>query len=392
VVLSAAEIKAVASGNPAVVRKVQIEAELSKLAALRAAWADQQIGRRQRLALLPTLQAEATERQILLAAAQERAGTTAGTSFGATVRASAIDTTQTRHTTRAAAGKALRQIVGQLSVLATHTGREQHIVGTYRGCVIRVRAVRAATVVELCLDHDGNTVPIADITIDTDMGVFSSIDAQLRELPTRQQGVAARRAQLAAEATTLQQLLAQPWSAQAAYDTLGAELDTLDAALTASTTSSADAAPGADAPALLDLLAADDTSVPPAVVIPAVADPARHAAIAAQLASATMAVLTINAEEADGGATAGIVPDADIEEAVQAVPAMVPGVPDPVVPAAAAVTPTHAPPVFGAPGPKHRRRATPPQTPSALVGAPGLHNTLARAPVLHPAAEQLTLF
>jgi hypothetical protein len=40
VVLSAAEIKAIASGNPQIVRKVQLEAEVARLERVRAVWLD----------------------------------------------------------------------------------------------------------------------------------------------------------------------------------------------------------------------------------------------------------------------------------------------------------------------------------------------------------------
>src|SRR5205823_1394946 len=71
VVLSAAEIKAIASGNPKVIRKVQLDAELVRLASLHSSHRDTQARMRAKLRDIAWARERMAERRMLLVAAED---------------------------------------------------------------------------------------------------------------------------------------------------------------------------------------------------------------------------------------------------------------------------------------------------------------------------------
>ncbi len=85
VVLSAAEIKAIASGNPRVIRKVQLDAELVKLASLQSSHRDTQARMRTKLRDIAWARERMAERRTLLVAAQALVAPVADADFKAAI-------------------------------------------------------------------------------------------------------------------------------------------------------------------------------------------------------------------------------------------------------------------------------------------------------------------
>lgn len=150
--LSYAEVKALATGNPHIVEKAGVDAEVAKLTRLRTAH------QRDQAALARThasagARAQRLEREVkLCSAAIERRVDTRGDRFHATIAG-------TRHASRADAGAHVRQL------LAT----EREVAGSFAGFELHARAERHAGVVTIALEP-------SPVTVELDLGELAEAD------------------------------------------------------------------------------------------------------------------------------------------------------------------------------------------------------------------------
>lgn len=307
-VLSAAEVKAIASGNPLVLRKVALELELSRMERVRAVHERTQYDlRRQRQWLLHK---QAEDRQVIDHLRAALAAITESTSFRVELCRSLRDERQRTMTKRADADTAIRALLTE----ADRTTRAQQAtltqrIGSYRGTEIWLKT-DAFVGVGLWLAFNGTHV--SRLATGPERSVFRSADAQLREIDDRirklEQEQATRTQEVAAVDAELARLA--EWGGQAAYDAAAAELTAInvqfaevDAVESASGSAPATDAPAGAAPApeegswgaevhRLAVLGADDGTLDESLVIlpPATESLAFMAEAIAQQATTVVAV------------------------------------------------------------------------------------------------------
>jgi N12 class adenine-specific DNA methylase len=234
VVLSAAEIKAIASGNPQIVRKVQLEAEVARLERVRGVWLDT----RRNLQLERHLTEEEIRRMEGRYYQWEQAEAIVASHphdpFCAEV-ATAIggEPCQTM-TARAEAGSAVRRLLHDYqSAAAFQRQRLCGVVARYRGLdlVVQAHAVFAADL-SLALP-DGGTLDT--ITASTDTGVWQSIGHTLNEIPATLQRLRRRIAEAHERIAAIDRELIrlEEWDGQATYDAVLSELRAINATFAA---------------------------------------------------------------------------------------------------------------------------------------------------------------
>jgi hypothetical protein len=234
VVLSAAEIKAIASGNPQIVRKVQLEAEVARLERVRGVWLDT----RRNL----QLERHFTEEEIRRAESRcqlwEQAAAIVAAHphepFCAEVAASVGSDQFSPIASRAEAGTKVRRLVHDYqSAAAFQRRRLRGVIARYRGLdlVVQAHAVFAADL-SLALP-DGATLDAVNASTDT--GIWQSVGRTISEIPhllTRLQG---RIADSHERITTIDRELARlaVWDGQATYDAATSELSAINAVFAA---------------------------------------------------------------------------------------------------------------------------------------------------------------
>ncbi|MFV9507677.1 MAG: helicase-related protein, partial [Oscillochloridaceae bacterium umkhey_bin13] len=241
-VLSAAEIKAIASGNPQVVRKVQLEAEVARMERVRAVWlATRQSLQRDRhtthedLARLASRRAHWEQAAALVAAHPHEP-------FIVQVQRTLTQPTLQSFTERAEAGAAIRACLAEAHQTASHTRqRLSTVIGHYRGLHLLVTAHPVfAPDLHLCLP-DGTRLETVNAT--TNSGVWQSIGHAISGIPERLRQADTRRAEREARLVTLaqeQERLAT-WEGEAAYHHATRELSVITAAFTAAAEAEANA-------------------------------------------------------------------------------------------------------------------------------------------------------
>jgi len=148
--LSYAEVKALASGNPMVLEKAGVDAEIAKLAVLKSHWDQQQWANRQEIASLPT-RISGLERQIEAYKADIAARTdVSGTNFSIMVNGETF-------TDRKQAGSALLKSIKSIHLNETRS------IGAFGGFELLVRTLNRHTdgkffVLRGKLEHDTPTV------------------------------------------------------------------------------------------------------------------------------------------------------------------------------------------------------------------------------------------
>ncbi len=236
VVLSAAEIKAIASGNPKVMRKVQLDAELITLASLQASYRDTQARLRRKLHDDAYTRARMAERRSLLLAAQALVGAQSDQEFTAAVVKSALTHEALLYTKRELAGQALRAIAMQVYAQAQASNQPvRRTIGAYRGLVLlaQVHPRAGAPEVVLAIEHHERIEPVAayPVKCETDQGVFASVDAQVRGIAEAIRAIEAEFRAKDGEEAQIQAALAQPWDQAALYAALQTELEALNTEL-----------------------------------------------------------------------------------------------------------------------------------------------------------------
>jgi hypothetical protein len=183
-VLSAAEVKACASGNPKIVRKVQLEAELARMERVRAVWMETQIGLVRERTRAEAEIAGLVQRRAIFEQAERIAAAHSARSFITGVRISVMEQSFTPFDKRAEAGTALRDILAEYEAAATFSReRVEAVVGHYRGFTIHVRVSPGwGAEVRLCLP-DGEALD--RLNFQSEAGIFASADNVIRALPWR---------------------------------------------------------------------------------------------------------------------------------------------------------------------------------------------------------------
>jgi N12 class adenine-specific DNA methylase len=242
VVLSAAEIKAIASGNPQIVRKVQLEAEVARLERVRAVWLDT----RRNLQLERHLAEEEISRVEGRLRLWERAEVIVATHphkpFCAEVAMGMNTTTFVSMTERAKAGSAVRRFVHDYqSAAAFQRKRLRGVVAHYRGLdlVVQAHAVFAA---ELSLALPDGTV-LDTVAATTDTGIWQSVAHTVSQIGATRERLQRRRAEVHERILTIDAELArlEQWDGQTTYDAAVSELSAINAAFAAAEEESASA-------------------------------------------------------------------------------------------------------------------------------------------------------
>jgi hypothetical protein len=234
VVLSAAEIKAIASGNPQIVRKVQLEAEVARLERVRAVWLDT----RRNLQLERHFTEEEIRRVEGRRLQWERAEAIVAAHphepFCAEIAASVGNELFSPMMGRAEAGSAVRRLVHDYqSAAAFQRQRLRGVVARYRGLdlVVQAHAVFAADL-SLALP-DGATLDTVNASTDT--GVWQSVARTVSDIPSILQRLRGRIAEARERITSIDRELTrlEVWDGQATYDAAMGELSVLNAVFAA---------------------------------------------------------------------------------------------------------------------------------------------------------------
>jgi N12 class adenine-specific DNA methylase len=234
VVLSAAEIKAIASGNPQVMRKVQLEVEVARLERVRAVWLDTRrnllFGRQaaeEEIRRVEGRSATWTRAEALVAAHPREP-------FLVEVVAGMNSEALVRFTDRGEAGAAVRKLVSEYKGAAAFLRRRlQGVVTRYRGLSLLVTAHELfGAELSLALP-DGTT--LTSVATNTDTGVWQSAGHAINGIPETIQSLRRRchelRERIAATDGELERLAA--WDGQPAYDAAQSERGVLNAAFAA---------------------------------------------------------------------------------------------------------------------------------------------------------------
>ena len=240
-VLTAAQVKAIASGNPEVLRKVGLEIELVKLDKLRAAHYQSQRELRFTLSTLPG-QIEWKGREIALhqaSQAKRDAHPLPDGRFEMRLRVNLSAQVAQPYDRREAAGRKLRELAEMLAMAARREatpGSVTREVGAYRGFAVWLKAstnVSEAPTLLLKLSDAGPATGLAyEAHIgDSDQGVMQSIDHQLRSIEEHIASAERDRARLEQQHGAIQHELGKPWEHAARFEAVKVELAALDAAL-----------------------------------------------------------------------------------------------------------------------------------------------------------------
>lgn len=224
-VVSYAAIKAMSSGNPKLLKKVELDSQMLKLDALRREWLSARSSlvwsKDWKLKRLPRLEAE--QRELEAAIAEREASEKKG--FSVTI-------SETVFTEREAAGKALRR--------AAQMEREPAKVGMYRGLplmgALKLSQKGAELLPEMLI---GVLLPDGKIlhanTETTDKGLFASIDAILRSLDEKLETARAEVANTKADIESIESESGKPWQYEDEFSRLASELAALNAELAQAT-------------------------------------------------------------------------------------------------------------------------------------------------------------
>ncbi len=232
-VLSMAEIKALASGNPKIMERVMVQNEIMKLEQLRLSW---QSERRNSQRQLTNRKEELEQTGIRIRNLE----------IGAQVRDShasedfTMKIEERSYTERKPAGQVLIEMARVQKLDAERTGKEaRKQAGTYRGFIMVLRAKpnserNMADVVsdpnggvDIILDYSVPQVLVAHVS-ESDTGTIASIDAAIRSIDGEIKKSTDRRDFLLREVETLDAILKEPWEKAEKLESLAARLKVLD--------------------------------------------------------------------------------------------------------------------------------------------------------------------
>lgn len=228
-VLSMGEIKALASGNPKVIRRVTLQNEIGKLESLHRAWLENRNQMRSRIKR-HELSLGDSDQSIAFyeRAIQTRNEHPAGNAFRMTLR-------DKIYSERKVAGELIGKLATRLKALSINRGQETRAeIGEFRGFKMylsyRVKTSWVEQIksdVEILLDF-GETQPLRASIGESDIGAIQSIEAVLRNLDANLEKERERKAFLLKQNQTLVAGLEEPWPHEERYQEARKDLLLLD--------------------------------------------------------------------------------------------------------------------------------------------------------------------
>jgi hypothetical protein len=231
-VLTTAQVKAVASGNPKVKQHIALGIELTKLDRLRTSFYNDRRSMRHELTWLPsqvyTAEEEITKHTRAIDTRKElREG-----EFSIQLKANIDSSNYSTFNDRSQAGHALRHLTNQAldkaRLVVTGTSVTE-VIGQYRGLTLYAHATglsgssysnlfSLSVSIQIRATPDG-TVYIASLT-DSDPGILQSIDYQLRTIEDRLRQATKRRDSYAQRQAQCEVDSAKPWEHHLTYNRL----------------------------------------------------------------------------------------------------------------------------------------------------------------------------
>jgi hypothetical protein len=239
-VMTAAQIKAIASGNPQILEKVAVEVELTKLERLYSAWsASRQRLRRQMESLpshLDSVAREIASHRKAIATRDRNEREDFAIELGRDVSSEEAVT----FTDRGRAGAHLRQLCFVVARESRSTGRITRLIGRYRGFEIVARASgrQLDALSSLFSETDlflraGESEPGYSVNLgESDAGIIQSMDAQLRGLEGKLEKSLAAQAELEHRQQQITAELNKGFEPAARYEELRLRLSALNRELT----------------------------------------------------------------------------------------------------------------------------------------------------------------
>ena len=234
-VLSMAEIKALASGNPKIIDRVMVQNEMMKLDQLRTSWQDE---RRRAQRKVSSVKQELEQVKVRIGhlntgAKVRDAHPVDKDSFSMTVNGRV-------YTERREAGKALIEEGRIVKLDAERSGNEaRRKVGGYRGFVMWLRAkpnsergmeslvTDSNGGIDVILDYGVPQVLVAHVS-DSDVGTVSSVDSAIRSIDGEINKTTERRDFLMREVESLSVRANEPWEHAERFESLAGRLKRLD--------------------------------------------------------------------------------------------------------------------------------------------------------------------
>lgn len=232
-VLSMAEIKALASGNPKIIERVVLQNEVVKLENLRASWQSNRRDSQRRLAMNREELGQAQTRVGYLRKAAEIRDANPAEKFSMKING-------VYHEERRTAGAALIEAARMLKLEAERTGQEaRKNVGVYKGFTMWLRVKpnsersmrslveESGSGAEVLLDYDVPQVLVAHVS-DSDTGTVMSIDATIRSIDGEITKNDERIEHLTRQVEKFNAALGEEWEHASKLETLAAKLALID--------------------------------------------------------------------------------------------------------------------------------------------------------------------
>lgn len=289
-VMTAAQVKAIASGNPRILERVSLEVELARLSRLYSVWRRSRHHLKWEAEAMPVRVREADERVTAHQQAitvRDQAGKM-NDAFVVRLRRSLETTEERLFTERAPAGEQLERLRRQISA---QTNAAPQILGSYRGFQLLAQKQRDREEAFFTPVVGWFTVPEGTLLYefkfsDSASGTIQSMEAQLRSLDTHLSRALQAQHELHHKQDLLTAELSKGWEYAPNYESLQRQLEVVNQALAADGSEVGDAPAYAQldpeamricAPAPAQQMAASvhqPTSVAPSFIIPdaAVAD------------------------------------------------------------------------------------------------------------------------
>ncbi len=247
-VLTASQIKAIASGNPLVLKKVGLETELTRLDRLYATWRAGRNRLRYDLAMLPE-KIEKAEADLRAHAAAIEArnrnlpggAETGRRGFAIELRRGATGDETIAFTERELAGNQIRQLVAAVESEALKYGTAALLLGEYAGFEIYASAACLNVAKDLSqglfgqaslyLRLKGFRMEYGFNLTDSDAGILQSMDARLRGIDKRFAEAEEIRGRLIDHQARIEAELAKGWEYTTKFQELRARLDALNASM-----------------------------------------------------------------------------------------------------------------------------------------------------------------
>ncbi len=247
-VLTASQIKAIASGNPLVLEKVGLEAEVIRLERLYSTWSAGRNRMRGDLVSLPDRIKEAEadlrahETAIMVRDQHQPVSDGSGKrTFSIALRRSVTEEDIIRYSERELAGNQIRQLAAVVERRAAASGSIRLMLGEYCGFELHASADRSAGTGGLSVDLFGEVrlyLKLKDSHIgyvfnltDSDAGIIQSMDARLRNLEKRRDESDESFHRLTDQLAKVEAELAKGWEHATKYQELRTRLEALNASM-----------------------------------------------------------------------------------------------------------------------------------------------------------------